>query len=290
MKKVGNWKHISCASMPPVFADKVLCVVCGTATDEKHSQLRKSGFKCRGCVGKPHRPDVVTKALQSVPVQQAPPPSPSSRPPELKEAKRLATPVGIRPLSVCTCVTCSLQLHVPSGHSLLTCPNCKTVFNPYDRDARFMKCGSCRSLLQFSLSHARSSSVGSQPTVRCGRCDTPNYIPQMIVNPTLTTPVRPPILVSVSRDGDVMVSVERPKVENKTTPSIIRSLPVHKYKTPEKIKDRNSDTTECSFCLCEFEEGENLKTLPCFHMFHEAELDKWLEDHTECPLCKTSVL
>jgi len=69
------------------------------------------------------------------------------------------------------------------------------------------------------------------------------------------------------------------------------SLPTHRYKTPTKRqeKERDCDTMECSFCLCEFEDNDLVKTLPCFHMFHQKEIDEWLREHTECPLCKTSL-
>jgi len=74
--------------------------------------------------------------------------------------------------------------------------------------------------------------------------------------------------------------------------AIISTLPIHKYKTPTKKKkdDENNDNTECSFCLSEFQEDDKVRTLPCFHMFHQAEIDKWLLEHSECPLCKTSIL
>jgi len=283
LKKVAaDWKHPTCETLPTTFANKVLCVVCGLANDEKKCQLRSSGFKCKKCVGKAHRPEVVTRATDGKQQQ-----------PEVKEAKRSTGPApGTRPITVSACVTCSLQLHIPPGQTLVTCPTCRTVMNPYDRDLRFMKCGSCRSLLQFSLTTARSSTSSQAPIVRCGRCDTPNYIPQSILHPPSLPLQSPPIVVSFARGGEVVITVPTPRVVEKqaTNPSVLHSLPVHKYKTPTKVKERNSDTTECSFCLCDFEEGDSVRTLPCFHMFHQPEIDKWLLEHTECPLCKTSVL
>jgi len=156
------------------------------------------------------------------------------------------------------------------------------IMNPYNRDLRFLKCTSCSSFLQFSLSLARANSSTS-PFVACGRCDTPNIIPSSILNQFTTTP----LVVHFSNNGAVLVTEIKRKKEKSTPLSILQSLPVHKYKTPKKV---SKETTECSFCLCDFEEGEKIKTLPCFHMFHQKEVDKWLQEHTECPLCKTSVL
>jgi len=55
--------------------------------------------------------------------------------------------------------------------------------------------------------------------------------------------------------------------------------------------------TTCAICKCEFEEGENLRLLPCGHVFHKGCADTWLlgsdgypyiETNT-CPLCKINV-
>lgn len=51
----------------------------------------------------------------------------------------------------------------------------------------------------------------------------------------------------------------------------------------------NSEGSECSICCCEFEEGDAVKTLPCFHRFHAAEIDKWLSTNELCPICRVPV-
>lgn len=53
------------------------------------------------------------------------------------------------------------------------------------------------------------------------------------------------------------------------------------------------DDTECSICCCDYEAGEELRTLPCLHSFHRDCIDKWLcSDHPgarACPVCHTEV-
>ena len=39
-------------------------------------------------------------------------------------------------------------------------------------------------------------------------------------------------------------------------------------------------------CLSEFEEGDILRTLPCFHSYHQGCIDEWLNRSKLCPLCK----
>ncbi|KAF1867748.1 hypothetical protein Lal_00050181 [Lupinus albus] len=47
---------------------------------------------------------------------------------------------------------------------------------------------------------------------------------------------------------------------------------------------------ECSVCLSDLEEGEEVKKLPrCKHSFHLQCIDMWLHSHHDCPLCRTPV-
>eukprot|EP00520_Triparma_pacifica_P001785 CAMPEP_0118637762 /NCGR_PEP_ID=MMETSP0785-20121206/3323_1 /TAXON_ID=91992 /ORGANISM="Bolidomonas pacifica, Strain CCMP 1866" /LENGTH=294 /DNA_ID=CAMNT_0006528965 /DNA_START=135 /DNA_END=1016 /DNA_ORIENTATION=- len=41
----------------------------------------------------------------------------------------------------------------------------------------------------------------------------------------------------------------------------------------------------CSICLCEYEGSCKVVRLPCGHMFHDACLDQWVQNHFRCPLC-----
>jgi len=45
----------------------------------------------------------------------------------------------------------------------------------------------------------------------------------------------------------------------------------------------------CPVCLCEFEKGEKLKSLPCVHYYHEECIDRWLMVGHSCPVCKVVV-
>jgi hypothetical protein len=42
----------------------------------------------------------------------------------------------------------------------------------------------------------------------------------------------------------------------------------------------------CVICLCEFEVGDRLMSLPCAHAFHCACISKWLRRAKTCPLCQ----
>jgi len=44
--------------------------------------------------------------------------------------------------------------------------------------------------------------------------------------------------------------------------------------------------TECIVCLCDFEDGERIRRLPCNHVFHTVCVDEWLGRDAHCPLCR----
>ena len=50
---------------------------------------------------------------------------------------------------------------------------------------------------------------------------------------------------------------------------------------------------ECSICLAPYAEGDTVvfaKADACSHVFHEECLARWLKDHDECPLCRTTLV
>lgn len=66
-------------------------------------------------------------------------------------------------------------------------------------------------------------------------------------------------------------------------------IPAHKYRKGMELK--GDDDGVCAVCLSEFEEGEELRTLPgCTHSFHVDCIDMWLYSHTNCPLCRSDLL
>lgn len=48
--------------------------------------------------------------------------------------------------------------------------------------------------------------------------------------------------------------------------------------------------SNCRICLCDYESGEKIRTLTCFHSFHCTCIDPWLEKNTKCPICRTDLL
>lgn len=50
------------------------------------------------------------------------------------------------------------------------------------------------------------------------------------------------------------------------------------------------EDAECCICLSAYDDGVELRELPCGHHFHCACVDKWLYINATCPLCKYNIL
>ncbi|KAJ8573280.1 hypothetical protein K7X08_009791 [Anisodus acutangulus] len=50
------------------------------------------------------------------------------------------------------------------------------------------------------------------------------------------------------------------------------------------------EDADCCICLCPYEDGIELRELPCRHHFHCTCIDKWLYINATCPLCKFNIL
>ncbi|KAF7844601.1 E3 ubiquitin-protein ligase [Senna tora] len=50
------------------------------------------------------------------------------------------------------------------------------------------------------------------------------------------------------------------------------------------------EDAECCICLTAYDDGAELRELPCNHHFHCTCIDKWLHINANCPLCKFNIL
>ncbi|XP_062222462.1 E3 ubiquitin-protein ligase At1g63170-like [Phragmites australis] len=50
-----------------------------------------------------------------------------------------------------------------------------------------------------------------------------------------------------------------------------------------------AEDAECCICLSAYDDGAELRELPCDHHFHCACIDKWLHINATCPLCKYNI-
>ncbi|KAL4100471.1 hypothetical protein PRIC1_008263 [Phytophthora ramorum] len=75
-----------------------------------------------------------------------------------------------------------------------------------------------------------------------------------------------------------------PMIEEKGLPIEVR------YQLPLALGTANETNKECTICQLRYGIGDHIVTLPCQHFFHACCADKWLWNHTSCPLCRTEVI
>ncbi|XP_033033730.1 E3 ubiquitin-protein ligase RNF165 isoform X2 [Trachypithecus francoisi] len=58
----------------------------------------------------------------------------------------------------------------------------------------------------------------------------------------------------------------------------------------KKDEGEESDTDEkCTICLSMLEDGEDVRRLPCMHLFHQLCVDQWLAMSKKCPICRVDI-
>jgi len=67
----------------------------------------------------------------------------------------------------------------------------------------------------------------------------------------------------------------------------IDQLPARVFTKPSG--SRTGEEQKCNICLGNFEEGEQLRTLPCAHTFHQPCIDKWLQMNKICPIDRQEI-
>ncbi|XP_039172444.1 E3 ubiquitin-protein ligase At1g12760-like [Eucalyptus grandis] len=97
------------------------------------------------------------------------------------------------------------------------------------------------------------------------------------------------------------------------TSEIINALPIYKFKVKQDLnaegEEFNTGGSEggvlapgterecflsgedvvCCICLSRYADNDELKELPCHHVFHVECIDKWLKINASCPLCKSEI-
>lgn len=70
---------------------------------------------------------------------------------------------------------------------------------------------------------------------------------------------------------------------------ILSALPSYAFKPLEKQEGESDDEytlrTQCQICLGDYEEGEEVRALPCMHVFHAPCVESWLHVRVQCPNC-----
>ncbi|XP_019729499.1 uncharacterized protein LOC109518225 [Hippocampus comes] len=58
---------------------------------------------------------------------------------------------------------------------------------------------------------------------------------------------------------------------------------------PVKCFRPGAGNARCQICFGDYDDGDQLRMLPCFHDYHVACIDRWLRDNTTCPICRVDL-
>ena len=99
-----------------------------------------------------------------------------------------------------------------------------------------------------------------------------------------------PIIIDDSGSGsslnldDVLLLTEAdPQQTTGLTTTQIDNLPLRCFA-------ENDSYEVCSICITEYTAGNMLRILPCSHEYHYACIDRWLAEHSNCPICRGPVV
>lgn len=97
------------------------------------------------------------------------------------------------------------------------------------------------------------------------------------------------LLQSMRGDGEGFAPAETGAGDDALARMPVRRFSKARFSKPDA--DENLvDAPTCAVCMCDAEEGDALRRLPCRHEFHQSCVDRWLADHRTCPMCKSDVV
>ena len=87
----------------------------------------------------------------------------------------------------------------------------------------------------------------------------------------------------------MMESVYNQEIDSYTMEQ--RGVPIDTYHKLPIIKIlKNEGGVVCSICIDEFKKGDSIRKLVCKHKFHDNCLLEWVKLHSECPMCRKSIV
>ena len=117
------------------------------------------------------------------------------------------------------------------------------------------------------------------------------------VRRTITTDVSFPIQLHISQEYMRLHAEARRAgtgmTRGATRSCIERNTFPHKFTKREaaagEAEEEEEEADKCTICLSEFEAEEDVRRLPCMHLFHVECVDQWLGQNKRCPICRVDI-
>ena len=94
--------------------------------------------------------------------------------------------------------------------------------------------------------------------------------------------------LDVKMDVDNLLKLNKNEIDNKNNniQYILNYIP---FTIIKDVPEKKGDEPHCLVCLCDFQVGEKVSALPCFHCFHTKCIDEWIIRSPKCPICKFEI-
>lgn len=141
------------------------------------------------------------------------------------------------------------------------------------------------------------------PNIQCGVCGTvaptqrrgggrQQLLEQLLMGGPGMQPTGGGPLVRININGErrvvplaFLLALMADERGNSASASDIDALPTRKLEGQQNLGEQ----TKCLICLEEFGDGDDVKTLPCLHIYHQKCVERWLHEDNSCPVCKTPI-
>ncbi|XP_076853215.1 E3 ubiquitin-protein ligase Arkadia isoform X3 [Brachyhypopomus gauderio] len=90
------------------------------------------------------------------------------------------------------------------------------------------------------------------------------------------------------RLGTVNRGASQGTIERCTYPHKYKKRKLHSKQDEEEGAEEDTEE-KCTICLSILEEGEDVRRLPCMHLFHQLCVDQWLLTNKKCPICRVDI-
>ncbi|XP_075064176.1 E3 ubiquitin-protein ligase Arkadia isoform X2 [Mixophyes fleayi] len=90
------------------------------------------------------------------------------------------------------------------------------------------------------------------------------------------------------RLGNVNRGASQGTIERCTYPHKYKKRKLHGKQDEEEATEEDTEE-KCTICLSILEEGEDVRRLPCMHLFHQVCVDQWLITNKKCPICRVDI-
>ncbi|XP_044251605.1 E3 ubiquitin-protein ligase Arkadia [Drosophila takahashii] len=92
----------------------------------------------------------------------------------------------------------------------------------------------------------------------------------------------------LSLGSRILIGPPRPN-RGATLETIERNTLPHKYRRVRRPSETDEDAEKCAICLTLFEIENEVRRLPCMHLFHTDCVDQWLVTNKHCPICRVDI-